>query len=167
MQPAISLRPFTRSEYHDFYAHYVPDAVLMTGRYLYCKAYADRCFDYECEQQQWHPVFGIFLGERDCIGALSLKLVDTDSKTCEIGIILRDDTCKGHGYGTRAMQQGIALAREVYGIRHIYADTSDANERMKHILTKLNFHLTAHHVITLGMEPEANLLRYMLDEKWG
>ncbi len=163
MQPAINLRPFTRSEYHNFYAHYMTDAFMMTEQYLYCRSYADRCFDYECRQQKWHPVFGIFLDDQDCIGALSLKLADGNSKTCEIGIILRDDTCKGHGYGTRAMQQGIALAREVYGIRHFYADTSDTNERMKHILVKLDFHLTARHVITLGMEPETNLLRYTLD----
>lgn len=162
MQPAISLRPFTRSEYHNFYAHYIPDTV-MAEDYLYHRAYADRCFDYECQQQDWHPIFGIFLDEEECIGALSLKFADVDSEACEIGIILRDDTCKGHGYGTRAMQQGIALAREVYGIRQIYADTSDANERMKHILVKLDFHLTARHVMTLGMEPEANLLRYVLD----
>ena len=163
MQPAISLRPFTRSEYHNFYAHYRPDAVMMTEQYCYCRSYADRCFDYECQQQRWHPIFGIFLDDEECIGALSLKFADADSKACEIGIILRDDTCKGHGYGTRAMQQGIALAREVYGIRQIYADTSDANERMKHILVKLDFHLAASHVMTLGMEPEANLLRYVLD----
>ncbi len=137
----VALRPFTRAEYHAFYADYVADPVMDTSYYHYNKAKVDACFDYEQARQDWYPVFGIFLPGGECVGALSLKRIDPVEKRCEIGIIMRDDTCKNHGYGTQAMRLGIQLAAEHYGVRQILADTLGSNVRMQHILNKLGFRL--------------------------
>ncbi len=158
----MELRPFSREEYHAFYADYVPDPMMSSEPFHYCRSYADRCFDLERQRQSWYPVFGIFLSSGECIGALSLKYVDSSEKVCEIGIILRDDTCKNRGYGTMAMRQGIALARERYGMQAIYANTADGNVRMQHVLDKLGFRRSASHGISLGFLPEEELLHYVL-----
>lgn len=163
MPAKVELRPFSRAEYHAFYADYVPDPMMTSQPFHYRKAYADRCYDMELQRQSWYPVFGIFLTDGECIGALSLKYVDSSEKICEIGIILRDDTCKNRGYGTMAMLEGIAMARDRYGMRTICANTADANVRMKHVLRKLGFRLSASRMISCNLFSEEELLHYVLD----
>ena len=137
----IELRPFTRAEYHAFYADYVADPIMDPNFYHYHREHVDRCFDFEQTRQAWYPVFGIFLRNGECVGTLALKRIDQVEHRCEIGIMMRDDHCKNHGYGTQAMQAAIRMAEKEYGVERIYADTMGSNARMQHILDKLGFQL--------------------------
>lgn len=137
--PTVELRPFTRAEYHAFYADYVADPVMDPNFYHYNRDRVDRCFDLEQSRRAWYPVFGIFLPDGECVGSLALKRIDPMDRRCEIGITMKDNGCKNHGYGTQAMREAIRMASEVYGVRHIYADTMGSNRRMQHILDKLGF----------------------------
>lgn len=134
----IILRPFTRWEYHDFFQRYVPDPVMDPRPYHYQHEHVDRCFAYDESRRDWYPTFGIF-AEGVAIGILSLKRIDHETQKCEIGLMMVDDSCKNHGYGTVAMKLGMQKAVDDYGVLHIWADTMDSNTRMQHILDKLGF----------------------------
>ena len=107
--------------------------------YHYCYEHVERCFDADQARADWYPTFGIFREDGRCVGCLSLKRIDRNAATAEIGIILQNDSVKNRGYGTQALQAGIYLAQEQYGVRHIWADTAANNLRMQHVLTKLGF----------------------------
>lgn len=140
-QPKITLRPFTRAEYHEFYQDYEADPIMDPNRYEYNATHVDKCFDYDQTRRDWYPVFGIFDEEGTPVGSLSIKRIDREASRCEIGIILQSDAYKNQGYGTEAMRQAIRYAAEDLGLRLIYADTMGSNARMQHILDKLGFRL--------------------------
>lgn len=148
---ALTLRPFTREEYHDFYQRYEPDPVMDPHPYHYQYTHVDKCFDYDLMRRDWYPTFGIFV-EDQAVGILSLKRIDREKQRCEIGLTMVNDGCKGRGYGTEAMRQAIRIAQNDYGLRHILADTSGSNTRMQHILDKLGFRLIERipHIYDMG-----------------
>lgn len=165
MKPqSVTLRPFTREEYHVFYQDYVADPIMDPNVYHYSREYVDRCYDYNLSRQSWYPIFGIFTEDGECVGTLSLKRIDPQEKRCEIGIMLRDDTCKNRGYGTQALRQAIQIARDVYHVEHIYADTMGSNTRMQHIFDKLGFRFIGrtHDVYNMGNRWE-DKLDYVLE----
>lgn len=137
---SITLRPFTREEYHAFFQAYEPDPVMDPHPYRYQFTHVDRSFDFDQARRDWYPTFGIFADDRP-VGTLSLKRIDHIQHKCEIGLMMVNDTCKNRGYGTEAMRLGMELARQTYGVRHIWADTMGSNTRMQHILDKLGFRL--------------------------
>ena len=137
----VILRPFTRAEYHRFFQQYVPDPVMDPHPYCYQASHVDHQFDYDDLRREWYPTFGIFADEVP-VGILSLKRIEKTEQKCEIGLMMANDTYKNLGYGTQAMQLGIQLATDHYGLRHIWADTMGRNSRMQHILEKLGFVLT-------------------------
>lgn len=136
----IVLRPFTREEYHDFFRRYVSDPAMDPQPYRYSFEHVNRCFDYDESRRDWYPTFGIF-ADNASVGSLALKRIDKAAKKCEIGLVMADDTCKNRGYGTAAMQLGMKMAVEEYGVQHIWADTMSGNLRMQHVLDKLGFRL--------------------------
>lgn len=136
----ITLRPFTREEYHDFFRRYEPDPVMDPNPYRYQYTNVDRSFNYNESRRDWYPTFGIFEGS-EAVGTLSLKRIDCQAKKCEIGLMMVNDSCKNRGFGTAAMQLGIEMAMRDYGVEHIWADTMGRNTRMQHILEKLGFML--------------------------
>lgn len=136
----ITLRPFTRDEYHDFFRRYVADPIMDPRPYRYSFEHVDRNYDYDESRRDLYPTFGIFTDDA-AVGILSLKRIDKGAKRCEIGLIMADDTCKNRGYGTAAMRLGMEKAVQWYGVEHIWADTMGANTRMQHVLDKLGFHL--------------------------
>lgn len=136
----ITLRPFTRGEYHDFFRRYVADPVMDPRPYRYSFEHVDRSFDYDESRRDWYPTYGIF-ADNLAVGILSLKRIDKAAKKCEIGLMMADDTCKNRGYGTAAMRLGMEKAVQEYGVAHIWADTMGGNTRMQHVLEKLGFRL--------------------------
>lgn len=137
----ITLRPFTRDEYHDFFRRYESDPVMDPTTYHYSQEHVERCFVYDLSRADWYPAFGVFNEDNVAVGTLALKRIDREKKSCEIGIMMVNDRCKNQGYGTEAMRQAIVMARETYGLRKILADTMGSNLRMQHILEKLGFRL--------------------------
>lgn len=136
----LTLRPFTRAEYHDFFRRYVADPAMDPLPYHYQFEHVDRAFDYDCSRQDWYPTFGIFVDETS-MGCLCLKRIDRQASKCEIGLMLVDDTWKNRGYGTSAMTLGMEKAVKDYGVSRIVADTMGGNTRMQHVLSKLGFRL--------------------------
>ncbi len=136
----IELRPFTREEYHEFFRGYVPDPMMDPHPYHYQQTHIDRNFDYDESRRDWYPTFGIFADET-IVGTLSLKRIDRVNHKCEIGLMMMNDACKNHGYGTAAMQLAMEKAQVEYGVKSIWADTMGSNTRMQHILSKLGFRL--------------------------
>lgn len=108
--------------------------------YRYQFTNVDRSYDYDLSRMDWYPTFGIFVQEQP-IGILSLKRIDHSKHSCEIGLMLQNDSCKNQGYGTKALQLAMTLAVEKYGIQSIWADTMGCNTRMQHVLEKLGFTL--------------------------
>ena len=135
----ITLRPFTREEYHAFYRSYEPDPVMDPNPYRYSAEHVDRCFDFDNSRKDWYPVFGIFNEDDVPVGTLALKRIDTLYKRCELGLMMANDQHKNRGYGTEAIRQAIAMARQQYGLETMLADTMGSNLRMQHILEKLGF----------------------------
>ncbi len=136
----ITLRPFTRQEYHDFYRRYVADPMMDPRSYRYSFEQVDRAFDYDESRRGWYPTFGIFADDA-AVGSLALKRIDRAARKCEIGLVMVDDTCKNRGYGTAAMGLAMEKAVREYGVEHIWADTMGGNTRMQHVLAKLGFRL--------------------------
>lgn len=136
---SITLRPFTREEYHDFWQRYVPDPIMDPRPYRYQQEHVECSFRYDQTCRDWYPVFGIFTEVGAAVGSLSLKRIDHQKSQCELGIMMVDDRCKNRGYGTEAIRQAIRMAREEYGLSHLLADTMGSNLRMQHILEKLGF----------------------------
>ena len=139
----IQLRPFTRAEYHDFFEGYEADPRMDPRPYYYRYEHVDRCFDTDMARADWYPNYGIFRTEDDrCVGCLSLKRIDREAGTCELGIILQNDSVKNRGYGTAAVRQGMALARHEFRVRIITACTAEHNAPMQRVLEKTGFRLT-------------------------
>ena len=142
MTPSIQLRPFTRAEYHDFFEGYEADPRMDPRPYRYRYEHVDQRFDAEQERFDWYPTFSIFRTEDDrCLGCLSLKRIDQENATCELGIILQNDSVKGHGYGTAAVAAGVHMAHDRYGVRVITAETAENNIPMQRVLEKTGFRL--------------------------
>lgn len=136
----VTLRPFTREEYHDFFRRYEPDPLMDPNPYRYQFTNVDKSFDFNESRKEWYPTFGIF-ANGEAVGTLSLKRIDREKKKCEIGLMMVNDDCKNKGYGTAAMRKGISMATQQYGVMHIWADTMGRNLRMQHVLEKLGFRL--------------------------
>ncbi|MBR4081332.1 MAG: GNAT family N-acetyltransferase [Clostridia bacterium] len=141
MKTDIVLRPFTRAEYHDFFEGYENDPVMDPRPYRYDPTKTDRAFDKMQARSDWYPEYGIFLPDGYPAGCLSLKRIDRENHCCELGIIMQHDGLKNQGFGTQAIQAGIRLAHEQFGVCHIAADTASGNARMQHVLEKLGFKL--------------------------
>ena len=73
---SITLRPFTREEYHDFWRRYVPDPIMDSRPYRYQQEHVDCSFRYDQTRRDWYPVFGIFTEDGAAVGSLSLKRID-------------------------------------------------------------------------------------------
>lgn len=163
--PSVSLRFCTREEYHAFFRGYVADPLMSPQPYRYQAEYVDRSFDYDLSRRAWYPNYGVFDPQNRLVGILSLKRIDRERHRCELGIILRDDSCKGRGLGTAAVREGIRIAQTVYGVRTILADTTGSNRRMQRVLEKLGFRLTerVERILDFGDHRE-DCLYYALEE---
>ena len=137
----VVLRTFTEEEYHEFFRRYQSDPAMDSMPFRYNREQVSRSYIYNHEGYRDHYVhFGIFLDNAP-VGSFQLKRIDSEKKTCEFGIILRDDSVKNRGIGSEAISAGIRIAREQYGIETIIGDTMGRNHRMIHVFEKLGFHL--------------------------
>lgn len=137
----IDLRSFTRDNWHEFWERYVTDPIMDPNTYVYDKEKVEESFDRSLERDAWYPTYGIFLKEGKSIGLMSLKRIDYEKGSCELSIILVDDSVKGKGYGTEAVSLLIDYAFNDLGLKTVYGDTMGTNYRMQHIFEKMRFQL--------------------------
>ena len=92
---SVTLRPFTREEYHDFWRRYVPDPIMDPRPYRYQQEHVECSFRYDQTRRDWYPVFGIFTEDGHAVGSLSLKRIDRQKSQC--------DEIQGVVYGAEAV----------------------------------------------------------------
>lgn len=138
----IQLRTFTEEEYHRFFRRYQPDPMMDPSPFRYNREQISRSYLYNHGGYRENYVhLGIFQDDVP-VGSFQLKRMDPEKKTCEFGIILRDDSVKDRGIGTEAIRIGMKLARDRYGMISIIGDTMGRNIRMARVFEKLGFTLT-------------------------
>lgn len=141
-EDAVCLAPATRSLCHAFFRGFeqAPELFEDPGTcqpYVYDKEKVDAWFT-ERQAREDERRFYILL-EQKPIGELVLKRIDPERKCCELGICLKNDRFKNHGYGTVAQRQGIRYAFEELGMETVLADSLLRNTRSQRSLQKAGF----------------------------
>lgn len=141
----ISLAPMTRELFHKLNRGFQFDPALFTDMELYerCKA---RPYDAEQTNRRFDDrmsrpntlTLAIMRGG-SVIGEAVLKRIDLESRQCEIGIHLMNDSVKGLGFGTEALKLAVRHAFDALGMEKVLADCIVKNTRSRHVLEKLGF----------------------------
>lgn len=140
----VSLRCFNRETYHELQKKYVADPILDPNHYEYNFEKVEKSYDQVIERFSWYKRIGIISNFDDCIiGEVSLKRIDFEKRLCEIGIVLANDSYKGHGYGSEAFQLSLKYATEALKLSTIFADTMGSNLRMQRLLVRNGFNLVS------------------------
>ncbi len=137
----ISLCRMTRELCHQLYQGWEndPDIYMdmnLFSPYQYSEEAVDRYFD--AKQDPSRVLFAI-MKDREPIGELQLKQIDHTSKVCTLSIHMKNDSVKGHGYGTKAEQLALQYAFDALGMVAVYADVVIKNTRSQHVLEKIGF----------------------------
>ena len=139
MSEMIFLRKPSEKEYHAFFRHYQSDPVLDVHPFVYSREQVSRSYHYQYDQlRDDYRHYGIFL-DKNLIGCFQLKRIDKIKRKCEFGIILRDQTVRGHGYGTQAVKEGMFIAKSQFNVRYYSGDTMSLNIPMQKVFKKLGF----------------------------
>ncbi len=135
----IEMRPFTEEEYHLFFKGYISDPMMDPSPFHYNREQISRSYVYNHGGYRKDYVhMGIF-SDNHPVGSFQLKRINSETGSCEFGIILQNDKCKNQGIGTEAIRLGMKLARDRYGMRVLIGDTMGRNKRMIHVFEKLGF----------------------------
>ena len=135
----LELRTFTEEEYHEFFRNYVSDPLTGFSPFTYSREQVSRSYLYNHGGYRTDYVhYGAFLGPEP-VGSLQIKRMDPEKRSCEFGIILRNDELKDRGIGTAAIRKLMDLARDQYGMETMIGDTMGCNRRMIRVFEKLGF----------------------------
>ena len=139
----IELRPFTKEEYHTFFKGYKPDAEVDPSPFVYDPVQIEKSYEYNHGgSRENYEHLGIFL-DGIPVGSFQLKRIDTAGRKCEFGLILRDEQVRNRGVGSEAIRLGMEMAKEKYGILHLWGDTMGRNKRMQRVFGKLGFRVVS------------------------
>jgi len=133
----ITLVPCTNEMWHEFYRKYVPDPLMDTTPYAYDYAKGEENFHKKMADAT-RKYFAI-LYEENVIGEVYLKHINAEDRSTRFGIALTDDSVKGKGLGTEAMQLIIGYAFHTLGFETIYAESVLRNTRSQYIMEKIGF----------------------------
>lgn len=138
----ISLCIMTRELCHELYQGWENDPAIYMDMelftvYQYDENSVDRYF--ESKQNPSRVIFAIMKDGKP-IGELQLKQIDWENKECTLSIHMKNDTVKGHGYGTCAEWLALQYAFDTLGMAAVNADTIIKNTRSQHVLKKVGFH---------------------------
>lgn len=137
----VELRTFTEKEYHQFFREYESDPLMDPVPFVYNKEQISRSYAYNHGGfRENYAHYGIFLDGKP-VGSFQLKRMDPVRKSCEFGIILKNDSVKNRGIGSEAIRQGLKTARDRFGMKTVIGDTMGRNKRMIHVFEKLGFTL--------------------------
>lgn len=139
----IELRAFTEEEYHVFFREYQPDLIMdpSSSPFVYNYEQVSRSYRYNYGGFRDHYIhYGVFMDQRP-VGSLQLKRINDKEKSCEIGIILQNESIKDLGIGTEAIRMAIQKAIHQLGLEYMIGDTLESNKRMIRVFEKLGFQL--------------------------
>ncbi|MDF2821801.1 MAG: N-acetyltransferase [Clostridiales bacterium] len=137
----IILRTWNIETYKAMWKKYVNDPLMDPVPYKYNEEKVLSWYHINMSMHTTYPRFGIFDKEDNPIGELSLKRIDYANRTCEIGIMLANDTYKSKGYGSEAFSLAIKYAFNVLGLRKIFGDTFSPNIKSQKLFLKNGFQL--------------------------
>jgi len=123
--------------WHEFYRKYVPDPLMDTTPYVYDYAKGEENFHKKMADTT-RKYFAIVY-EGNVVGEVYLKYINAEDRSTRFGIALTDDSVKGKGFGTEAMQLIINYALNVLDLKTIYAESVLRNTRSQHIMEKVGF----------------------------
>ena len=136
----ISLTPMDRELYHRFFREFETDPMMgQTEQYVYDQAKVDVLYK---KDQASDKVVLMVIRDGEPIGSVKLKHIDTEKRSCELGIHMQNDSVKGKGYGTRAEELALKYAFGVLGMELVYAETLIGNTRSQHVLEKVGLCFT-------------------------
>lgn len=142
---SVELLPMTRELFHELFRGFQYDPALFADQALYERV-RNKPYSREETDARWDKriskldtlTFAV-MREGSVIGEVVLKAIDPNSKQCELGIHLINDSVKGFGYGTEAERLAIEYAFNELGMNTVLADVIIKNTRSRHILEKLGF----------------------------
>ena len=80
----------------------------------------------------------VMLGDEPT-GEVILKNINREQKRCTMGISLRSDEYKNHGYGTAAEILTLLHAFNQMAMETVFADSILKNTRSRHVMEKVGF----------------------------
>ena len=87
------------------------------------------------------------------IGHISIGEIDLDQHTCEIGRIIKSNSCKEKGILTQAIQSAIKLAEDLFGIQTITLEVFSDNLRAINLYKRCGFKKTCNFEAISKEEP--------------
>lgn len=136
----IKLKSFTKETWHEFWKQYLPDPMMVTMSYSYDYNNSESTFIQKMSDST-RQYFSIIKND-SVIGEIYLKHIDIENQTSEFGVALINDTVKGKGYGTEAIELLITYSFENLNLKQLTATSVHRNVRSQHILQKLGFKYT-------------------------
>lgn len=133
----VTLRSCTNEYWHEFYKNYVIDPMMDSTPYVY---------DYDRIEKAYYTkttdatrLYFVIIHQTNVIGQIYLKHIDNIKKSVEFGIALVNDSVKGKGYGTEAINLLINYTFNTLNMDKIFADSVLRNTKSQHILEKIGF----------------------------
>lgn len=136
-----TLRTWDIESYRRMWKQYVNDPLMDPVPYKYDEEKVLSWYNINISMQNTYPRFGIFDQEDNPIGELSLKRINFENRSCEIGIMLANDSYKSKGYGSEAFSLAISYAFNILGLVRIYGDTFSSNIKSQKLFEKNGFQL--------------------------
>ncbi len=137
----ITLKRMTRELYHEFYKAFESDAMTYLDKdffepFVYTAEWVDEYVDKQSILRRL--VFAIML-DGSPIGEIKLYDIDKCAKQCTLCIHMQNDEYKGRGYGSEAIRQACAYAKDFLCLHSVCAHTIISNIRSQHVLEKCGF----------------------------
>ena len=145
----VYLTKMTSQLMHAFFKEFNNDPIVSTEKYHYNPDQVDSYFEKHLQQGKLH--FAIMV-DNIVIGDIYLKHINTDNRSCEMGIHLVNDFYKNKGFGTGAIRQMLEYTFNTLEMESVCAETKIENERSYRALIKAGFEL---------IEQNDNLLRFV------
>jgi len=133
----VSLEVCTKESWHEFYKSYESDPMMSTTSYIYDFERVEKSYS-EKMNDNTRLYFTIF-HEGAVVGQIYLKHMNRENKRTEFGIALTNDSVKGKGFGTEAIQLLANYAFFTLGFEYIFADSVLRNVRSQYVLEKVGF----------------------------
>ena len=140
----IRLCAMTKELARQYFRSFQMDPMLFTDDsqfrpYVYNQADCDARID---RYARLGRIYLAVMLEKEPIGEIVLKNIDSEQHHCTLGISLVSDTYKNRGIGTKAEILALEYAFNELGMETVYADSIHRNKRSQHVLQKVGFRET-------------------------
>ncbi|MBO4453049.1 MAG: GNAT family N-acetyltransferase [Clostridia bacterium] len=137
----LVLRPMTQKEHRALWRKYLPDAVTPGNArtFEYDEEKTDALFEALNEKADWCPAAGIFTKNDEIVGMIQLPRVIYSERRSDVYLLIANETLRGKGYGTDALELALEFAKRQMSLTRVYAEVPANNARMIRVLQKCGF----------------------------